>query len=262
MRPNYLPIETPKEEEEPAVPQIKINKQRISCSLVLFDLDGTLVDKRFRNNALAKTRYNAIKRIAGEPAARRWAELSGVELESFNVDDNGPLSKAPRKEDLTVATTAIWLDDLNWFHAKELATKAYAEADAVQSTDFKVELILGTEESLRKMRKAGCKLGIATNGSGKTARELMEAINVDGLFDVYVGADEVTEGKPMPDMIIEACSRLGVDPGDCVYVGDEFVDAVASTRAGCAGVVIVSREPDVSEYTEFVVDSVADIDVD
>ena len=143
-----------------------------------------------------------------------------------------------------------------------MATQAYAEADAVQSTEFKVELIPGTEESLKEMRKAGCKLGIATNGSGKTARELMEAINVDGLFDVYVGADEVTEGKPMPDMIIEACSRLGVDPGDCVYVGDEYVDAVASTRAGCAGVVIVSREPDVSEYTDFVVDSVADIDVE
>ncbi|MCW4013691.1 MAG: HAD family hydrolase [Candidatus Bathyarchaeota archaeon] len=243
------------------MPSIRIGDKFIKCSLVLFDLDGTLVDKDFRNVALAKTRYNAIKRIAGEPAAKRWAELSGVELPSFSVDDNGPLSKAPRKEDLTVATTAIWLDRLNWFNAKELATKAYAEADAAQSTGFKAELIPGTVEALKEMRKAGIRLGIATNGSGKTARELMEAINVDALFDVYVGADEVTDGKPMPDMIIEACSRLDVAPSDSVYVGDELVDAIAATRANCAGVVIVSREPDVSEYTEFVVDSIADIRV-
>jgi HAD superfamily hydrolase (TIGR01509 family) len=84
---------------------------------------------------------------------------------------------------------------------------------------------------------------------------------VDALFDVYVGADEVAEGKPMPDMIIEACQRLGIEPNTVVYVGDELVDAIAATRAGCAGVVIVSWEPDVSEYTEFVVDSVAGIGV-
>jgi phosphoglycolate phosphatase len=243
------------------LPNIRIRDKLIKCSIVLFDLDGTLVDKGFRNITLAKTRYTAITNIAGEPAAKRWAELSGVELESFRVDDNGPLSKAPRKEDLTVATTAIWLDGLNWFNAKELATKAYAEADAAQSTGFKVELIPGTVEALTRLRKAGIKLGIATNGSGKTARELMEVINVDGLFDVYVGADEVNEGKPLPDMIIEACSRLGVKPSDSVYVGDELVDAVAATRAGCAGVVIVSSEPDVSEYDAFIVDSVADINV-
>lgn len=241
------------------MPQIKIGDKLIKCSLVLFDLDGTLVDKGFRNMSLAKTRYNAIKNIAGEPAANRWAELSGVELPSFNVDDNGPLSKASRKEDLTVATTAIWLDGLNWFNAKELATQAYAEADAAQSTGFKTELIPGTLEALKRLREAGVKLGIATNGSGKTARELMEAISIDDLFDVYVGADEVAEGKPMPDMIIESCSRLGVDPSDTVYVGDELVDAIAATRGGCIGVVIVSWEPDVSEYDAFVVDSVADI---
>jgi phosphoglycolate phosphatase len=241
------------------LPHIKIGDKLIKCSLVLFDLDGTLVDKGFRNRALAKTRYNAIKKKAGEPAAKRWAELSGVTLPSFNVDDKGPLSKAPRKEDLTVATTAIWLDGLNWFTAKELATQAYAEADAAQSKGFKIELIAGTFEALKALRKTGIQLGIATNGSGKTARELMEAVSVDDLFDVYVGADEVNEGKPMPDMIIEACNRLAVDPGDTVYVGDELVDAVAATRAGCAGVVIVSREPDVSDYDAFVVDSVADI---
>jgi HAD superfamily hydrolase (TIGR01509 family) len=89
----------------------------------------------------------------------------------------------------------------------------------------------------------------------------MKAINVEALFDVYVGADEVAEGKPMPDMILEACRRLGVDPGDVVYVGDELVDAIASKRAGCAGVVIVSSEPDVSDYNAFIVDSVANIRV-
>ena len=238
---------------------VTLNGEVINCRLVLFDLDGTLVDKEYRNTALAKTRYNAITKLAGAKAAQRWAQYSGVDLDTFNVDENGPLSKAPRKEDVIVATTAIWQDGLNWFKAKEVASEAYTAADVEQSRSFKSRLIQGAPEALMEMRRAGILLGIATNGSGKMAREIMALNGVEELFDVYTGADEVAEGKPEPDMILEACRRAGVEPGDSVYVGDELVDAVAGKAAGVAGVVMVNRGPDVSEYTRHVVDSVAHI---
>lgn len=244
------------------MPKVVVNDTEIKCKLVLFDLDGTLVDKEYRNTALAETRYEAIQRVAGRDAADRWAYLSGVELNPYKVDDNGPLSKAPRKEDLIVATTAIWLSGLNWFKAKELATEAYAAADAEQSRSFKPKLINGVIKVLNEMREAGLLLGIATNGSGKTAREIMASIGVDDMFDVYIGADEVAEGKPEPDMIIESCKRLGVNPADSVYIGDEYVDAAAGAAAGVAGIIIVSHEPDVSAYTKLVVDSVTPIKTD
>ena len=243
------------------MPKIFVKDIEIECKLVLFDLDGTLVDKDHRSKALAKTRYTAIRRLAGEEAAKRWAYYSGVDIDSFTVDENGPLSKAPRNEDLTVATTAIWLNGLNWFKAKEIATEAYRMADLEQSQSYKSKLIPGTEDALKKMHATGLQLGIATNGSGKTAREIMTYNRVEGLFDVYIGADEVAEGKPEPDLIIEACRRVGLKPSMSVYVGDELVDAVAGTGAGVAGIVIVSSVPDVSGYTDLVVGSVADISV-
>ncbi len=236
---------------------VSVNGQVIKCRLVLFDLDGTLVDKDYRNMALAKTRYKAITELAGDEAAKRWAELSGVELDTFRVDENGPLSKAPRREDLIVATTAIWLNGLNWFAAKELAAEAYAAADAEQSESYQSILIQGAPAALKAMKKAGLLLGIATNGSGKTAREIMALNGVEELFNVFTGADEVAEGKPEPDMILEACKRAGIDPCDTVYVGDEVVDAIAGKAAGVAGVIMVNRRPDASAYTCYVVDSVA-----
>ena len=193
------------------MPGILVDETWIECRLVLFDLDGTLVDKEFRSRSLARARYEHVSRLAGAAAARRWAELSGVD-EEFNVDERGPLSKAPRREDLTVATTAIWLEGLNWFQAKELATQAYEAADRMQSRRYRPELIEGTEKMLRSLKEAGLLLGIATNGSGRTAQEIMRAVGVEKLFDFYIGADEVAEGKPAPDMIIVACERLGGVP--------------------------------------------------
>jgi len=240
------------------MPGILVGETWIECRLLLFDLDGTLVDKEFRYRSLAEARHGEVSRVAGAAAAGRWAELSGVD-EGFNVDMRGPLSKAPRREDLTVAAAAIWLEGLDWFKAKELAAKAYEAADRMQSGRYKPKLIEGTEGMLRSLKEAGLMLGIATNGSGRTAREIMGAIGVEELFDLYIGADEVAEGKPAPDMIVAACRRLGVSPGDAVYVGDEAVDALAGEAAGVKGTVLVNPEKDAAQHSHLVLDSVADI---
>jgi phosphoglycolate phosphatase len=240
------------------MPSIYVDETLIECRLVLFDLDGTLVDKEFRSRSLARARYEHVSRLAGAAAARRWAELSGVD-EEFNVDERGPLSKAPRREDLTVATTAIWLEGLNWFQAKELAAQAYEAADRMQSRRYRPELIDGAENMLRSLKEAGLMLGIATNGSGNTAREIMRAVGVEELFDFYIGADEVAEGKPAPDMITVACERLGVSPGDAVYVGDEAVDVLAGEAARVKGTILVNPERDAVQLSRLVLNSVADI---
>ena len=240
------------------MPGILVDETWIECRLVLFDLDGTLVDKEFRSRSLARARYEHVSRLAGAAAARRWAEFSGVD-EEFNVDERGPLSKAPRREDLTGATTAIWLEGLNWFQAKELAALAYEAADRMQSRRYSPKLIEEAEEMLRSLKEAGLMLGIATNGSGKTAREIMKVIGVEKLFDFYIGADEVAEGKPAPDMITAACERLGVSPGDAVYVGDEAVDALAGNAAGVKVTILVNPERDAVQHSCLVLNSVADI---
>jgi phosphoglycolate phosphatase len=239
---------------------IIVGNDEVECSLVLFDLDGTLVDKDVRSTSLARARYSAIERLAGLEAANLWARFSGVETGSFTVNHLGPLSKAPRGEDITVAATAIWLNQLDWFEARELAREAYSEADRQQSTLYRPNLLPGVLDILKEIKNEGLLLGIATNGSGVTAREIMAALTAD-LFDVYVGADDVAEGKPSPDMIFEACRRLGVQPGNTVYVGDEQADAAAGSAAGVRAIVLVGGEPVSSEYSFLRLESTANIRV-
>lgn len=244
------------------MPMLLISGKEIPCELVLFDLDGTLIDDKARYQNLAQARFEAMTTHAGREAAENWAKLSGVETSTGVVDMHGPLAKAPRKEDLTVATTAIYLTGRRWHHARELAVKAYQEADELQRTTYKPDLFHGAEEALRGMRRAGVKLGIATNGSGSAARELMKGLGIEGLFDVFTGTDEVEEGKPAPDMILLTCEMLGVEPSDTVYVGDQPTDMAAGRAAAVRATVAVNNtEEEVFELADHVLDSVADIRV-
>ena len=49
---------------------------------------------------------------------------------------------------------------------------------------------------------------------------------------VIVSGDTTPHAKPHPAPLLEAAKRLGVDPGDCVYVGDDERDIVAGRAAG------------------------------
>lgn len=75
-------------------------------------------------------------------------------------------------------------------------------------------------------------LGVASN----TARELVElALNGSGLgafFTAVVSAEDVAHPKPAPDIYLEACRRLGVEPASAVALEDSAVGVAAARAAG------------------------------
>jgi len=194
--------------------RIVIDGKEILCDLVLFDLDGTLLDDDVRYEKMARARYEVISNTVGREAAGKWAELSGVDTTDFSVDKHGPLARAPRKEDIVVAASALFLTGHRWHRAREMAEEAYKAADRLQETKYKPILFKGVEDALLALKEAGLRLGIATNGSGTAAKGIMASLGFADLFDVVVGADMVENGKPAPEMILLACERLGVEPGE------------------------------------------------
>lgn len=242
---------------------IIIDEKEILCKLVLFDLDGTLLDDDVRYENMARARFEVISNTVGREAARKWAELSGVDITDFSVDKRGPLARAPRKEDIVVAASALFLTGHRWPRAREIAAEAYKEADKLQETKYKPIFFKGVEDALRALKEAGLKLGIATNGSGTAAKGIMASLGFVDLFDIMVGADMVENGKPAPDMILLACERLGVEPRDSVYVGDAPEDMVAGRAAGCRALVAVNNVDDdeLTSLADIVTPSVADFHV-
>jgi phosphoglycolate phosphatase len=241
------------------LPALTIDGRGMEVDLILFDLDGTLVDDRDRYRHLASARLGAVQEAAGREASLTWAKLMGVNPETREVDMAGPLSKAPRREDLAVAAAALYQHGHPWHEARELAQRAYDQADQLQADSYTPRLFPGAAEALRRLRGARFKLGMATNGEARITRQVLRELDVEALFEVVVGADMVVEGKPAPDMILEACEMLGVEPSRTIYVGDQPTDADAGRRAGVAIVILVGDHEPAASGADIVLKSVAEL---
>jgi len=238
--------------------KLTINGRKYCPELILFDVDGTLVDDSHRYSSLGKARYIAFKEHASENAAKKWSELSGVNPSDWTIDPTGPISKAPRRDDLAIAGGALYLDGHNWYDARELAERIYEAADEIQAATFKPVIYEGVKEKLHELFDAGFKLGIATNGVTSITEEMLDGLGIGDLFSVIVGADTVEKSKPAPDMILLACNRVGISVSETIYVGDQPTDIRAATDAGARAYIAVRNQ--IEEATENT-SSVADFEV-
>ena len=67
---------------------------------------------------------------------------------------------------------------------------------------------------------------------------VLRSLGVETAFDVIVGEEDVTRGKPDPEGFLLAAERLGVPPGECVVIEDAPAGVEAAKRGGmrCVGV--------------------------
>jgi len=115
-----------------------------------------------------------------------------------------------------------------------------------------VRPVPGAREALERLRAAGLRVGLVTNQSG-IGRGLITAAQADavnarveellGPFDVMVMCPHAPEEdcacrKPRPQMVLDACARLGVEPLAAAMVGDTGADVAAGSRAGAVAVLV------------------------
>lgn len=179
---------------------------------VIFDMDGTLVD----NMAFHNRAWEAISARLGVPmtAERFQREFAGKKNEEIFPELLG--RALPQEE----------LDRLA--HEKE---SLYRER-------YRPHLALtrGADVFLRRLREAGVRLAIGTAAPRENRDFVLDGLRLRGVFERVVGAEEVTRGKPAPDMFLLAAKDLGVSPEACVV----FEDAANGVRAGkTAGMTVV-----------------------
>jgi phosphoglycolate phosphatase len=89
----------------------------------------------------------------------------------------------------------------------------------------------GIEDLLAAIEDAGARWGIVTNKPEALARALMPVLGWERRCAVLVGGDTLPVAKPDPRPLLHAAKAQGLAPADCAYVGDDERDIVAARAA-------------------------------
>lgn len=187
-------------------------KMSRTIKLVIFDLDGTLVDA-----------YPAI-------------------VESFNFTMRK--MKLPLVDKQTIKRAVGWGDAnlLKPFTGEKILKKAlavYRKHHAV-SLGRKTRFLPGTKRLLVRLKKNGYKLALASNRPTKFSHIILEHLGIKEYFDYILCGDKVKKAKPYPDIIRQILRKLALKPNEALYIGDMTVDILAGKRAGVQTVAVTT----------------------
>ena len=103
-----------------------------------------------------------------------------------------------------------------------------------------------TLEVMEALRAAGVRMAIISNAPWDVPGRLllgdMERWEIAGLFDAMVMSGDVPWRKPNPEFMWEAARRLGVEPSECLVVGDSLKADIAGAKAAGMRCVWVNRD--------------------
>ena len=178
---------------------------------VLFDLDGTLLD-------------SAPDMLATANAMLAERERAPITLEALRP----VVSKGSR------AMVAVAFPELGQDARDALVPEFLDRYEALIGQH--AVLFEGVAGMLDALEAAGCAWGIVTNKPEYLARLILPQLGWEKRCAVLIGGDTLAQRKPHPLPLLAAAERMGIDPGTCIYVGDDERDIVAANAAGMASV--------------------------
>ncbi len=172
---------------------------------LLFDLDGTLMDTL---DLIVAAMNEAAADINVAPA--------------FRAEELRPMIGTPVQHQLDV------LRGITGESADAFAERYYANFSGL--VDQGLRLFPGVRDTFPVL--AGRPIATTSTRRREQARHMLRKAHLDPYFRAIVGGDEVARSKPNPDLPLHAARVLGVQPAECVVVGDSPVDTLAGRAAG------------------------------
>jgi HAD superfamily hydrolase (TIGR01509 family) len=122
------------------------------------------------------------------------------------------------------------------------------EAMVIETLRRGVPVMPGLPEFLKEFRPR-FKFAVATSAPRRMVDIIMDGLRLRHWFDAIQTSDDVTKGKPDPEIYLKAMARIGVRPGESLVLEDSSNGALAGKRAGAYVIAVPSqytREQDFS----------------
>jgi len=174
----------------------------------LWDLDGTLVDSE---------EYH-------------WLSWRGaMAAEGFELTYDRFLASFGQRNDRILGA---WLGtDADPERVRRIGDEKEAEYRRLAETRGLTPLP-GAREWLEALHAAGWKQAIASSAPRLNVETMLRVLHLTPLLDAIVSAEDVTRGKPDPEVFLTAAAKLAVPPAHCVVVEDAAAGVEAGRRAG------------------------------
>ena len=181
----------------------------IRFPVVLFDLDGTVVDS---GGIILASMRHATREVLGRDFgdAELMQAVGGPGLEAQMA------VFAPEQVDELVR---VYRDHNEPLHEE-------------------LEACAGMEDVLLRLHGEGRRLGVVTAKRRATVELAFARVPLAHLFETVVGGDETEKHKPDPEPLLLAARRMNADPAETAYVGDSPFDIRAAKAAGMYAIAV------------------------
>ncbi|MYB23145.1 MAG: HAD family phosphatase [Chloroflexi bacterium] len=185
-------------------------------SAVIFDMDGVLLDSE-------PLHYEAVRIILAE---------QGVDF---------PLEDYFRYLGTTLTSTWDDLCDRYPITMPFAQFEARYNADVLAHYRAGAPLIRGARELVEQLREAGVPIAVASSSHRMWVDAALKGAGLSDYFDQTTAGDEVSMGKPSPEIYLKATEKLGVDPARCIAIEDAPAGVESASAAGMKVVLVRSE---------------------
>ena len=208
-----------------------------SLYAIIWDLDGVLID-------------------SGDYHFRAWCEIMHDERNrEFSAEEFKHTFGMRNLEMLrNVFGNEISAADVE--HLSEVKEARYRELVRTEG----LQLLPGVETWLASTQRAGWQQAVASSAPRANVDAVMEASHIHSYFGAMIAAEDVSRGKPDPEVYLTAARRLGVEPSHCIIIEDAPAGVQGARNAGMACIGVLTSHP--SLEADVVAPTLADIPFD
>lgn len=181
--------------------------------VILFDLDGTLIDSAPDLASAVNHMLSSLKRpVFSEETIRSWVGNGARVLVQRGLSGQSEIDEK-LDDDLITQSLQIFLD----FYKQNLC--------------INTQLYPSVRASLKVLKAQGYRLALVTNKPFAFIKPILERLQLTGLFSIVLGGDSLAKRKPDAQPLLHVCQELQVNVEQCVMVGDSKNDILAAKAA-------------------------------
>jgi beta-phosphoglucomutase family hydrolase len=192
----------------------------MALAAVIFDFDGVVIDSHLAHE-------------------RSWFALA-AELGETLSRETFVATFGQRNE--SILPFLGWADERDADRIRQLGERKEALYREILRAEG-IAPLPGTTALLEDLKRAGIPCAIGTSTPRANVECVLELTGLAGCFHDIAASEDVSRGKPDPQVFLKAAAKLGVEPACCVVIEDAHVGLRAARAAGMKALAVTTTHP-------------------